>query len=160
MQFGLNESQQILQSNARKFFAAECPMTEVRRIAETETAYDPKLWTKLAEQGYTGAIFPEQYGGLGMGLVEFALLTEEMGRALVPGPFLSTVICGAVHRTRRVGRAEGKPVRPICAGTLRGAGGSRSDPRPRRCVLTNARQRRISGEVFVTDARGAATLPR
>src|SRR5436190_18161904 len=133
MQFGLNESQQILQSNARKFFAAECPMSEVRRIAETETAYDPKLWAKLAEQGYTGAIFPEQYGGLGMGLVEFALLMEEMGSALVPGPFLSTVICGLFIELGGSDAQKERYLRPICEGTLRGAGAV-YEPNPGRDV--------------------------
>ena len=67
MEFGLTESQQLLKDNARKFFAGECPMTEVRRIMETDTAYDAALWAKMADQGYTGIIFPEQYGGVGLG---------------------------------------------------------------------------------------------
>ena len=53
MQFGLSESQQILKSNARKFFAAECPISEVRRIMETDTAHDKQLWRAMAEQGTT-----------------------------------------------------------------------------------------------------------
>ena len=97
MQFGLSESQQMLKDNARKFFAGECPMEEVRRLMETETAYDQSLWQKMAEQGYTGIIFPEEYGGVGLGKVELALLMEEAGRALVPGPLFSTVaFAGAV----------------------------------------------------------------
>ncbi len=57
MQFGLNESQRILQSNARKFFAAECPIAKVLKIAETETAHDRALWRKMAEQGFLGVVF-------------------------------------------------------------------------------------------------------
>src|SRR5215469_10662183 len=91
MEFGLSESQQILKDNARKFFAGECNMGQVRRLAETETAYDAALWSKLAEQGFTGIIFPEEHGGLGLGKVELALLMEEAGYALLPGPFFSTV---------------------------------------------------------------------
>src|SRR5713101_961081 len=74
MQFGLSESQEILKDSARKFFAGECPMAEVRRLMETETAYDAALWAKLAAQGYTGVIFPEEYGGAGLGKVELILL--------------------------------------------------------------------------------------
>jgi alkylation response protein AidB-like acyl-CoA dehydrogenase len=96
MQFGLSESQQILKSNARKFFAAECPMAEVRRIIETDTAHDKKLWCSMAEQGFLGVVFPEEAGGMGLGFVELAALSEEMGRALVPGPFLSNLFAGAV----------------------------------------------------------------
>ena len=96
MQFGLSESQQILKSNARKFFAAECPMSEVRRIMETDTAQDKKLWRSMAEQGFLGVVFPEEAGGMGLGFVELAALAEEMGRALVPGAFLSNLFAGAV----------------------------------------------------------------
>src|SRR5258706_15885885 len=96
MQFGLSESQQILKNNARKFFAAECPTAEVRRIMETETAHDPALWRKMTDQGFVGVVFPEAAGGMGLGYVELAALVEEMGRALVPGPYISTLLAGAV----------------------------------------------------------------
>jgi alkylation response protein AidB-like acyl-CoA dehydrogenase len=96
MQFGLSESQQILKNNARKFFAAECPMAEVRRLMETETAHDDRLWRKMGAQGFLGVIFPEEMGGTGLGIVELAALTEEMGRALVPGAYLATLLAGAV----------------------------------------------------------------
>lgn len=98
MQFGLSESQQILKNNARKFFAAECPMTEVRRIAETQTAHDENLWRKMAAQGFQGIVIPEDTGGLGLGNVELAALAEEMGRALVPGGFLSSITAAAAIR--------------------------------------------------------------
>jgi alkylation response protein AidB-like acyl-CoA dehydrogenase len=91
MQFGLSESQQILKDTARKFFAGESPIAAVRKSMETETAYDAALWTKLAEQGFTGIITPEEYGGMGLGKVELVLLIEEAGYALLPGPFFSTV---------------------------------------------------------------------
>ena len=91
MQFGLSESQQILKDTARKFFAGESPIAAVRKAMETDTAYDAALWTKLAEQGFTGIIAPEEYGGMGLGKVELILLMEEAGYALLPGPFFSTV---------------------------------------------------------------------
>ena len=92
MQFGLSESQEFLKDSARKFFAGECPSAEMRRLMETDTAYDAALWSKLTDQGYTGIIFPEDYGGVGLGKVELMLLMEEAGRALLPGPFFSTVL--------------------------------------------------------------------
>ena len=94
MQFGLTETQQILKNSAREFFAAECPIAEVRRLMETPTAYHAVLWQKMAHQGWTGIIFDEEYGGLGLGLVEMAVALEEMGRALVPGPYLSMLLAG------------------------------------------------------------------
>ena len=92
MQFGLTETQQVLKNSAREFFSAECPNPEVRRLMETGTAYDAALWQKMAHQGWTGIIFGEEHGGLGLGLVEMAVALEEMGRVLVPGPYLSTVL--------------------------------------------------------------------
>jgi alkylation response protein AidB-like acyl-CoA dehydrogenase len=92
MQFGLTETQQTLKNTVRKFLAAECPLVEVRKQMETDTAYDAALWLKMAEQGWMGIVFPEEYGGFGMGMVEMAATLEEMGRALLPGPFFSTVL--------------------------------------------------------------------
>jgi len=92
MQFGLTETQQTLKNTVRKFLAAECPISEVRKLMETDTAFDPGLWTKIVEQGWTGMILPEEHSGFGMGMVEMAAALEEMGRALLPGPFFSTVL--------------------------------------------------------------------
>ncbi len=121
MEFGLSESQQILKTNARKFFAAECPMAEVRRLMETETAYDERLWKKMAEQGFLGIIFPEDYGGFGLGKVELALLMEEMGRALVPGPYFSTMVAAAVIDECGTDEQKKQFLAPICHGEARAA---------------------------------------
>jgi alkylation response protein AidB-like acyl-CoA dehydrogenase len=120
MEFGLSESQEILKDSARKFFAGECPMEEVRRLMETDTAYDEKLWAKLAEQGYTGIIFPEEFGGVGLGKVELILLMEEAGRALLPGPFFSTVpLAGAAIDAVASPEHKKKYLEPICEGKAR-----------------------------------------
>ena len=63
---------------------------------ETDTSHDPQLWRSMAEQGFLGVVLPEDAGGMGLGLVELAALAEEMGRALVPGAFISTLLAGAV----------------------------------------------------------------
>ena len=76
MLFGLTETQQTLKNTVRKFLAAECPLAEVRRMMETETAFDSALWTKMAEQGWTGIIFPEEHGGFGMDLDVPAVLAD------------------------------------------------------------------------------------
>lgn len=92
MHFGLSETQQAIKNSARQFLAVECSMPEVRRLMEMETAFDSAVWSKFAEQGWTGIIFPEKYDGSGLGMVEMAAALEEMGRSLVPGPFVSTVL--------------------------------------------------------------------
>lgn len=120
MQFGLNESQEFLRDSARKFFAGECPIAEVRRLMETETAFDAPLWSKLAEQGYTGIIFPEELGGVGLGVVELILLMEEAGRALLPGPFFSTVVmAGSLLDGIASKDQKRKYLTPICRGEAR-----------------------------------------
>src|SRR5260370_9469162 len=104
MEFGLSESQEFLKDSARKFFAGECPSAEMRRLMETDTAYDATLWSKLTDQGYTGIIFPEAYDGVGLGKVELMLLMEEAGPALLSAPLSSTVIlCDSIFE------AVGKP---------------------------------------------------
>ncbi len=118
MNFGLSESQRILKENARKFFAAECPSADVRRIMEAPHAHDEKLYAKLAEQGFTGVIIPEAYGGLGLGKVEMATLLEEMGRALLPGPYFSSAILAAsILNEAADERQKEKYLKPIAEGT-------------------------------------------
>ena len=129
MQFGLSESQKILKDNARKFFSVECPIADVRRLMETDTAYDDALWKKMAEQGFTGIIFPEDFGGLGLGKVELILLLEEMGYALVPGPFFSTVVlAGSVLDACGSAEQKKKYLEPICNGHSRATIASTLDP--------------------------------
>jgi alkylation response protein AidB-like acyl-CoA dehydrogenase len=99
----------------RKFFAGECPSAEVRRLMETDTAFDAGLWAKLTDQGYTGIIFPEEYGGVGLGKVELILLMEEAGRALLPGPLFSTVVlAGSVVDVVASAEQKKKYLAPIC----------------------------------------------
>jgi alkylation response protein AidB-like acyl-CoA dehydrogenase len=116
MNFGLNESQTTLKNTVRKFLAAECPPAEVRKIIEKDNAFDAALWKKMAEQGWMGMIFPEEYGGFAMGAVEMAVALEEMGRALLPGPFLSTLTAGAVINEAGDDAQKKGYLAPICAG--------------------------------------------
>lgn len=120
MQFGLSDSQEFLKDSARKFFSGECPSAEIRRLMETDTAHDAALWSKLTDQGYTGIIFPEAYGGVGLGKVELMLLMEEAGRALLPGPFFSTVVlAGSVLDAVATPAHKEKYLAPICRGEVR-----------------------------------------
>ena len=96
MNFGFNEEQELLRSTARKFFENECPSTVVRALMEMPEGMTPALWSKLVEQGWLGLIYPEAYDGMGLGLVDLVVLMEEMGRAVVPGPYFSTVLLGAL----------------------------------------------------------------
>ena len=92
MEFSLNEEQEMLKTMARDFLANECPKTLVRELMEDEVGHSPELWKKIAEVGWLGLIFPEEYGGSGMNFRDLTILFEEMGRAMLPGPFFSTLI--------------------------------------------------------------------
>ncbi|MFH1951046.1 MAG: acyl-CoA dehydrogenase family protein [Pseudomonadota bacterium] len=96
MNFGLNEEQQILRDSAHGFFAKECPGTFVREMAEDEKGYTSELWQKMAELGYMGVLFPEQYGGYEGSFLDLAVLLYEMGYVSLPGPYFSTVVHGAI----------------------------------------------------------------
>jgi alkylation response protein AidB-like acyl-CoA dehydrogenase len=96
MDFDLSKPQQLLQQSAREFLARECSHEKVRALMESETAFDEKLWQGIADQGWTGLIVPEEFGGLGLGMVELAVVAEEMGRAVLPSPFISTLWAAAL----------------------------------------------------------------
>ncbi len=96
MNFGFNEEQELLRSTARKFFDNECGSETVRKLMEGPEGMTLDLWKKLAEQGWLGLIVPDEHGGMGLGMVDLVVLMEEMGRAVVPGPFFSTVLLGGL----------------------------------------------------------------
>ncbi len=96
MDFAFNQEQEMLRATARKFLENECPSAFVRKMMDDPAGTTPEFWQKLAEQGWLGLIYPEAYGGAGLGLVDLAVLMEEMGRAVVPGPFFSTVLLGGL----------------------------------------------------------------
>ena len=96
MDFGFNQEQELLRATARKFFENECTSEFVRaRMAEPAGVTD-EFWKKLAEQGWLGLIYPEEFDGTGLGFVDLTVLMEEMGRAVMPGPFFSTVLLGGL----------------------------------------------------------------
>jgi alkylation response protein AidB-like acyl-CoA dehydrogenase len=120
MNFGFNEEQELLRNTARKFFENECPSDTVRRLMETPEGINPELWKKLAEQGWLGLIYPEPYDGMGLGLVDLVVLMEEMGRAVAPGPYFSTVLLGGLAVLEAGSDAQKKEWLPkIAAGDKR-----------------------------------------
>jgi alkylation response protein AidB-like acyl-CoA dehydrogenase len=120
MNFGFNEEQELLRSTARKFFENECPSAAVRALMDSAEAMTPELWTKLAEQGWLGLIYPEAYDGMGLGLVDLVVLMEEMGRAVVPGPYFSAVLLGGQAILEAGSEAQKKEWLPqIAAGAKR-----------------------------------------
>ncbi len=92
MEFGFSEEQEIMRQTVRRFMAQECPTSLVRQLLDSETGHSPELWRKMADMGWLGMVFPEEYGGVGYSLLDLAVMSEEFGKALLPNTFYSTVI--------------------------------------------------------------------
>jgi alkylation response protein AidB-like acyl-CoA dehydrogenase len=96
MDLSFSEEQEMLWKSARDFLVNKCPKTLVRQMEEDEKGYVPELWKEMADLGWIGLPFPEKYGGGGFTFLDLVILLEEMGRACLPGPFLSTVVLGGL----------------------------------------------------------------
>src|SRR3954454_1019784 len=94
MDIGFSEEQELLRDTARKFLDGNCTTRLVRDMMATETAVTPEFWRQLAENGWLGIAFPEADGGSGLGLTDLVVLMEEIGRAVMPGPFPASVLLG------------------------------------------------------------------
>jgi alkylation response protein AidB-like acyl-CoA dehydrogenase len=92
MNFDFSDDQKFLKSEARKFLEANSASARVRKVLDDDgKAYDEQLWKDVAAQGWLGAAIPEEHGGLGLGHLELCVIAEELGRAVAPIPFASTV---------------------------------------------------------------------
>jgi alkylation response protein AidB-like acyl-CoA dehydrogenase len=94
MDIGFTDEQEMLRAAARGFLDEKCPAKFVRERMATDEAVTPEFWAQLAEQGWLGITFSEEDGGSGLGLVDLVVLMEEMGQAVMPGPFYATVLLG------------------------------------------------------------------
>jgi alkylation response protein AidB-like acyl-CoA dehydrogenase len=92
MNFDFSDDQKFLKDEARKFLAGRCPTSKVRAVLDDPArSHDADLWNEVAAQGWLGTAIPEDYNGLGLGHLELCVIAEELGRALAPIPFASTV---------------------------------------------------------------------
>jgi alkylation response protein AidB-like acyl-CoA dehydrogenase len=96
MDFGLTEEQKILKKSARDFLESECPAALIKTMAGDEKGYSPQLWQKMARLGWQGLVLPDRYGGGGGTFLDLVVLLEETGRALLPGPLLTTILGGII----------------------------------------------------------------
>lgn len=91
MNFEFSDELLQLRDQARRFLADRCPPSVPRRVLDTDEPYAAELWRAMAEMGWTGAAIPEEYGGVGLGRLAVCVLAEELGRAVAPVPFSSSV---------------------------------------------------------------------
>lgn len=95
MEFEFSAEQQQLKDQVRRFLADRCDRNAVRAVLEGEQPFDRPLWKAMGELGYLGASIPEAYGGLGAGYLEACVIAEELGRAVAPVPFGSSIALAA-----------------------------------------------------------------
>ncbi len=96
MNFAFSEDQEELRAGVRRFLEQKSPEAEVRRLMETTEGYDPAVWSQMSDQlGLQALAIPEAFGGQGFGFVELGIVQEEMGRALLCAPYLSSVVLAA-----------------------------------------------------------------
>ncbi len=91
MDLGFSSEQDQLRTQARSFLEKRFAASRVAELASSETGWDPSSWPEIARLGWTGASIPEAHGGAGLTFLDEAVLFEELGRALYPGPFFATV---------------------------------------------------------------------
>ncbi len=91
MDFDFSPDQQQLKDQARRYLADHCPSTAVRAVLDGPQSHDAALYAGLGAQGFLGAAIPEAYGGSGAGYGELCVIAEELGRAIAPVPFSSSI---------------------------------------------------------------------
>jgi alkylation response protein AidB-like acyl-CoA dehydrogenase len=119
MYFDLNDEQQAIRAAARDFLAARYRSGRIRELVETEHGFEQPDWEEMAELGWPGLALPERWGGQGLGIVELAVLFEEMGYALAPSPLLSTTVAGLALAARGTDEQRERWLRPLAAGEAR-----------------------------------------
>src|SRR6202171_2391761 len=117
----LNEEQSMLRDSARGLISDKAPVSHLRQLRDAQDAagFSRDLWKTFAEKGFSGCRLPENFGGSGLGCVEAGVVMEEIGRPLMPPPFLATAVLAASALSRGGSAAQKSEHLPrISDGTL------------------------------------------
>src|ERR1700710_853640 len=98
----LSEEQSMLRDSARGLISDKAPVSHLRQLRDSKDAdgFSRDLWKAFAVMGFSGLLVPESFGGSGLGCVEAGVVMEEIGRNLMPSPFLSTAVLAASALSR------------------------------------------------------------
>jgi alkylation response protein AidB-like acyl-CoA dehydrogenase len=118
--FDLTDEQEAIRSTAHDFLASRFKSERMREIAGSEDGTDEQGWTEMAELGWAGLALPEEWGGQGLGIVDLAVLFEEMGYALAPSPLFSNTVVGLALAQSASDEQKERWLRPLAEGTARG----------------------------------------
>src|SRR5476649_2086388 len=92
MNFDFSDDQKLLKEQVAKFLADKCSLKVVRRVLDGNESFAGEVWKGLVDLGVPGIAIPEEYGGLGMTPLELCVVAEEIGRAVAPVPFDTSVV--------------------------------------------------------------------
>jgi alkylation response protein AidB-like acyl-CoA dehydrogenase len=122
MDIRLTEDQVEISRQARRFCENECPAELTKTVYDEPEKFTDAIWQKMAEMGWTAMLLPEEYDGLDLELMDLAVVLEEMGRTVCPGPFVSTVLLFG-ELLKKAGNADQKAkyLPKLAAGELKGA---------------------------------------
>jgi alkylation response protein AidB-like acyl-CoA dehydrogenase len=120
MYFDLTDEQEAIRSTAHDFLASRFKSERMREIAGSGDGTDEAGWKEMAELGWAGLALPEEWGGQGLGIVDLAVLFEEMGYALAPSPLFSNTVVGLALSAAGSDEQKEKWLRPLAEGTARG----------------------------------------
>ncbi len=114
---GFSDAQADLLEVAQRFCREKSPVDKVRSLLEDETGHDPAIWQEIADLGWLAIAVPEEFGGVGLSVAEVVPVAEQMGRALLAGPFVSTTVAaqGVLHGGSDAQKNALLP--DLCAGT-------------------------------------------
>ena len=140
MNFGFDDEQRAIQETARELLAKRVPMERVRKASESG-GFDEELWREICELGWPGIAIAEEDGGQGLGLVEAAILSEQLGYTLAPVPFLASTSAALMISANGSEEQRGRWLGAIASGEARGA-----------AALT------LEDEPIVVDAEGADVI--
>jgi alkylation response protein AidB-like acyl-CoA dehydrogenase len=119
MDFAFTSDQQLLKNSARAFLDEHCKPATVRLLWEDPRGESEAMWKEMAQLGWLGLALPESYGGSDLGMVETAILLEELGRATYPGPYLPTVLVAAAINAAGTDAQKNRWLPAVCAGGAR-----------------------------------------
>jgi alkylation response protein AidB-like acyl-CoA dehydrogenase len=157
--FEFSEEQEALRATVRRFLVEQAPIQPyVRDLYGDRRGTTDAVWKGLADLGATGLLVPEEHGGAGMGMVDMGVVLEELGRAVHPGPFLSTAVAGVSALTATGGGTDLLPL--MADGSLVATVAfTEADGRDWRRVDTRHAGGSLSGtKTFVADAPSADVL--
>src|SRR4051795_8934866 len=123
MNFDLSDDQHEIKRTARELLASRSTMEKVRAAAE-EGRYDTDLYKEIAELGWPGIAIAEEHGGQGLGMVELAVVLEELGYACAATPFLSTAAAAAAIQIAGTPEQQARWLPGLASGAVSGAIGT------------------------------------